>query len=372
MKVRSKVWFEVGGKLVFGVGRARILRAVEKTGSLNKAARELGMSYRHTWSSIRAAEERLGKSLLISRRGGRERGGTTLTPYARKLLKKFDSLDAAVSSCADRKFKTFLLSCLLVAAAFHVDAKAGEIMKLATTTSTYETGLLDHIVPPFEAKHDVKVHIISVGTGKAIKIAENGDVDIIMVHARQAEDKFVADGYGVNRRDVMYNDFLIMGPEKDLAGIAGMKDAARALRRILETGQTFVSRGDDSGTHKKEQLLWKKAGLTPSGKRYLEAGQGMSATLRMADEKNAYVMLDRATYLANRDKVRLRKMVEGDPDLFNPYGVIAVSPYKYPHVKYEPAMALIGWLTSPECQAMIGAYKRHGEQLYHPNASDLK
>jgi len=245
---------------------------------------------------------------------------------------------------------------------------AEEILKLATTTSTYETGLLDHIFPPFEQKHDVKVHVISVGTGKAIKIAQNGDVDIIMVHARQAEDKFVAEGYGVNRRDVMYNDFIIMGPKEDSAGIGGMKQAGAALRKILESQQTFVSRGDDSGTHKKERFLWEKSGLKPSGKWYLEAGQGMSATLRMADEKNAYVMLDRATYLANRDKIRLHRMVEGDPDLFNPYGVIAVSPYKYAHVKYELAMALIGWVTGPECQGMIAGYKRFGEQLYHPNA----
>jgi len=245
---------------------------------------------------------------------------------------------------------------------------AEEILRLATTTSTYETGLLDHIFPLFEKEHGVKIHIISVGTGKAIKIAENGDVDVIMVHARKAEDKFVAEGYGVNRRDVMYNDFVILGPENDPAGIAGLKDAKQALTRILESRSTFVSRGDDSGTHKKEKTLWSKAGRKPSGPCYLEAGQGMSATLRMADEKNAYVMLDRATYLFQRDKIRLKKMVEGDPDLFNPYGVIAVSPYKYPHAKYKLAMALIAWVTSPECQDMIGAYRKGGEQLYQPNA----
>ncbi|MBN1671835.1 MAG: substrate-binding domain-containing protein [Kiritimatiellae bacterium] len=249
-------------------------------------------------------------------------------------------------------------------------AGAEEILKLATTTSTYETGLLDYIFPPFEKKHDLKIHIISVGTGKAIKIAENGDVDVIMVHARKAEDKFVADGFGVNRRDIMYNDFLIMGPADDPAGITGLKDAKQALKKIAEAEATFVSRGDDSGTHKKERLLWGKVDYTPQGAWYLEAGQGMSATLRMADEKNAYVMLDRATYLDNKDKVRLKVMVEGDKDLFNPYGVIAVSPYKYAHVKYEQAMALIAWLTSPECQQMIAGYKKGGEQLYQPDAAN--
>ena len=241
-------------------------------------------------------------------------------------------------------------------------------LRLATTTSTYETGLLDYILPAFEKAHDAKVHIISVGTGKAIKIAENGDVDIILVHARKAEDKFVRDGYGVNRRDVMYNDFILMGSEKDPAGVAGLTDAKKALQMIHGRKQTFVSRGDDSGTHKKEKLLWAKAELTPGGKWYLEAGQGMSATLRMADEKDAYLMLDRATYLANKEKIRLRKLVEGDKDLFNPYGVIAVNPYKHRHVSYKLAMSLVAWLTSPECQKMIGNYKKAGRQLYHPNA----
>jgi len=244
------------------------------------------------------------------------------------------------------------------------------ILRLATTTSTYETGLLDHIFPPFEKKHNVKIHIISVGTGKAIKIAENGDVDVILVHARKAEDKFVADGYGVNRRDVMYNDFVIMGPADDPADTAGLIDAKLALARIANGNHTFVSRGDDSGTHKKEKSLWAKLGTTPRGKWYLEAGQGMSATLRMADEKNAYVMLDRATYLFNKDKLRLKLLVEGDKDLFNPYGIIPVNPYKHKHAEYELAMALVAWMTSSECRQMIAGYKKMGEQLYHPNAAE--
>lgn len=245
-------------------------------------------------------------------------------------------------------------------------------LKLATTTSTYETGLLDYILPHFEKKHNAKIHIISVGTGKAIKLGENGDVDIILVHAREAEDKFVSDGYGVNRRDVMYNDFVILGPKEDPAGISGLRDAKEALRRIYDARQTFISRGDDSGTHKKEKFLRGKLGLNPKGAWYLEVGQGMSATLRIADEKNAYVMIDRGSYLFNKDKIRLEKLVEGDKDLFNPYGVIAVSPYKYAHVKYELSMALIAWLTSPECQKMIAGYKKMGSQLYYPNAQQPK
>lgn len=247
---------------------------------------------------------------------------------------------------------------------------AEEILKLATTTSTYETGLLDYIFPPFEKKYNIKIHIISVGTGKAIKLGENGDVDIILVHARKAEDQFVNQGYGVNRRDVMYNDFLILGPENDPAGIAGLKDAKVALEKIYASRWTFVSRGDDSGTHKKERSLWRKAGLEPQGTWYLEAGQGMSATLRMADEKDGYVLVDHAMYLFNKSNIRLKVMVEGDKVLFNPYGVITVSPYKHPHVKYELSMALIAWLTSPECQKMIEEYRKGNNQLYAANAVD--
>jgi len=193
-------------------------------------------------------------------------------------------------------------------------------------------------------------------------------VDVILVHARQAEDRFVEAGYGVNRRDVMYNDFLILGPQDDPAGVGGMEETDKALARIVDTKQTFVSRGDDSGTHIKERSLWTKAGLNPQGAWYLEAGQGMSATLRIADEKDAYVMVDRATYLANRQWLRLRKMVEGDAELFNPYGIIAVSPYRHAHVEYQGTMALIAWITSPECQTLIRDFKKDGEQLFHPNA----
>ncbi|MFC1496913.1 substrate-binding domain-containing protein [Verrucomicrobiota bacterium] len=273
------------------------------------------------------------------------------------------------------RIKRTRLALMLVLFCLTLSTVAGyaeEILKLATTTSTYETGLLDYIFPPFEKKHDVKIHIISVGTGKAIKLGENGDVDVILVHARKAEDKFVENGFGVNRRDVMYNDFIIMGPANDPARISGLNNAGEALRKIYKAKQLFVSRGDDSGTHKKERSLWSKMKMSPSGTWYLEVGQGMSATLRMADEKNAYVMLDRATYLFNKDKIRLKKLVEGDKDLLNPYGIIAVSPYKYKHVKYELAMSLIAWMTSPECQKMIKEYKKAGSQLYHPNATGEK
>jgi tungstate transport system substrate-binding protein len=242
------------------------------------------------------------------------------------------------------------------------------VLRLATTTSTYETGLLDLILPPFEKEQGVKVHVISVGTGKAIKIAENGDVDAILVHARKAEDKFIEDGYGVRRRDVMHNDFIILGPKSDPAGVAGMTNVKKAMSKLASEGKVFVSRGDDSGTHKKEKDLWAEAGVNPAGAWYLESGQGMSATLRMADEKNAYVLVDRATYLNFKDKLRLEIAVEGDESLFNPYGIIAVNPEKHSHVKHDAATKLIEWITSTQCQRMIASFKKAGTQLFHPDA----
>lgn len=243
-----------------------------------------------------------------------------------------------------------------------------EILKLATTTSTYETGILDYILKPFIERHDVDVHIISVGTGKAIKLGENGDVDIILVHARRAEDKFVSDGYGVNRRDVMYNDFVIAGPENDPVGIKELspKDA---FKKIADNKTLFISRGDNSGTNKKEIFIWKKAEIDPEGNKwYIESGQGMSATLRIADEKNGYVLVDRGSYLFAKDKLRLKILNEGGDLLLNPYGIIPVSPYKHPHVKYELSMALTAWITSLECQKMIDSYKVKGSQLFKSNA----
>ena len=244
----------------------------------------------------------------------------------------------------------------------------GEVrIKMSTTTSTENSGLLYVLLPPFEEKFDVKVDVIAVGTGKALKLGENGDVDIVFVHAREAEEKFVEEGYGVNRRDVMYNDFIIVGPEEDPAGVKG-KDAGESLKRIYSNKITFASRGDDSGTHKKEKALWEEVGLKPEGTWYLETGQGMGITLQMADEKKAYTMVDRGTYIAYENKVDLVILSEGDEGLFNPYGIIAVSPVKHPHVNYVYAMAIIAWVTSVEGQKIISDFKKDGKVLFHPNA----
>jgi tungstate transport system substrate-binding protein len=245
-------------------------------------------------------------------------------------------------------------------------------IKMATTTSTDNSGLLEELLPKFKAKTGIAVHVIAVGTGKAIKHGENGDVDLILVHARAAEDKFVKDGFGINRRDVMHNDFIIIGPAEDPASIKGMSDVAEALKKIADTGSMFVSRGDDSGTHKKEKSLWKAAGIEPSGEWYMSAGQGMGAVLTIADEKRAYTITDRGTFIAYKSKINLPVLVEGDKHLFNPYGVIAVNPKKHPHVKYGEAMKFIEWLTSEEAQKLIGNFKKDGEVLFHPDAAAEK
>lgn len=239
-------------------------------------------------------------------------------------------------------------------------------LRLATTTSTDNSGLLNVLLPPFEEKYNVKVDVVAVGTGKALALGRNGDVDIVLVHAREAEDEFVKAGHGVNRRDVMYNDFVIAGPHEDPAGIAGMTDASKVLAKIADAEAPFVSRGDDSGTHKKEMLLWEIAGTVPNGRWYMETGQGMGATLQVAAEKRGYVLADRGTYIAYKENANLDVLCEGDPILRNPYGIIAVNPARHPHARYVEAMMLIAWITSPEGQRLIGNFERNGEQLFLP------
>ena len=253
-----------------------------------------------------------------------------------------------------------LITCVVYAEPVH--------LKLATTTSTENSGLLDKLLPPFEEKFNIKVDVIAVGTGRAMTLGENGDVDIIFVHAREAEDKFMQEGCGVNRRDVMYNDFIILGPSVDPAKIKQEKSVVSAFTKISNQKSFFVSRGDDSGTDKKEKSLWQIANITPGGSWYMEVGQGMGASLQVADEKQAYVLCDRGTYIAYKDKIELIIIYEGDSLLFNPYSIIAVNPDRYPHVKYMEAMQLIAWVTSVEGQNIIREYKIDGEILFYPVA----
>jgi len=252
------------------------------------------------------------------------------------------------------------LSIVLVSTAI-----AAEHLRLATTTSTENSGLLAELIPPFETANNCLVDVIAVGTGKAIKLGENGDVDVVMVHARNKEDKFVADGYGVDRRDVMYNDFVILGPANDPAGIKGMTDAVSAMVDIAKVKATFVSRGDDSGTHAREKQLWQAAALQPAGDWYLEAGRGMGEVIIMAGERQGYTLCDRGTYLAFRSKTDLQIVVEGDQLLYNPYGVILVNPQKHPHVKTDLGKKFLDYLISDQAKSLITGYRKGGEQLFY-------
>lgn len=241
-------------------------------------------------------------------------------------------------------------------------------IRLSTTTSTENSGLLKAILPAFEAKHGVKVHVISVGTGKALELGKNGDVDVVLVHARAAEDKFVADGHGVNRRDVMYNDFILVGAQEDPLALRGTREVIAAFRKLGEGRAKFISRGDNSGTDQMEKAYWKEAGIAPKGAWFVSAGLGMGEVLTMAGEMMAYTLSDRATYGAYRAKTGLDILVQGDPKMFNPYGIIAVSPKKYPDINHDGAMKLIEWITSREGQELIAGFKVNGEQLFFPSA----
>jgi tungstate transport system substrate-binding protein len=263
--------------------------------------------------------------------------------------------------------RTLLAALLVLASPLAAPVLAAEgVLRLATTTSTENSGLLKAIVPKFEAASGLKVHVISVGTGKAMKLGENGDVDVMLVHSRPDEDAFVAQGFGVNRRDVMYNDFIVVGPRADPARVRGMKSVLDAFRRMLESNATFVSRGDDSGTDKMEKAYWTEVGQRPQAARYLSAGQGMGEVLTMAGHLDAYTLTDRATYGAYRSRIGLDIVVEGDPKMFNPYGVIAVNPARYPDVNYRGATQFIEWLTGAEGRRAIADFRVGGEQLFFP------
>jgi tungstate transport system substrate-binding protein len=272
---------------------------------------------------------------------------------------------------------------------------ADTVIKMSTTTSTENSGLLDVLLPEFEKDTGIRVKVFAKGTGAAIRDGMDGNVDIIFVHAKAREEKFVADGYGAYRLEVMHNDFVLVGPRSDAAAIRGQNDATRALRMIASKEAPFVSRGDDSGTHTKEQALWRASGIPLQtagteiirkgnkvqlsfvypgglGEWYLSIGQGMGKTLTYAEEKQAYTLTDRGTYLnykfGRQHGLDLEILCEGDPRLFNPYGIIPVNPEKYPHVQFSLADQFAKWLVSPKAQAMIGGYTIQGKQAFYPDA----
>ena len=268
-----------------------------------------------------------------------------------------------------------LLSCL-----FSVSVLAGapagaqpRFITVASTTSTEQSGLFRHILPIFEKKTGIQVRVVALGTGQALDMARRGDADVVFVHAKSAEEKFIADGYGVKRLPVMYNDFVLIGPKSDPAKIGSGKDTLEALRKIKAASAPFVSRGDKSGTHTAELALWKQAGIDiakEKGPWYRDTGQGMGPALNTASSMNGYILADRGTWISFKNRGELAILVEGDKRLFNQYGVILVNPEKHKHVKKELGQAFIDWVVSPDGQKAIADYKIGDEQLFFPNAND--
>jgi tungstate transport system substrate-binding protein len=257
---------------------------------------------------------------------------------------------------------TLLLAILLASPAGAQD----RFITLSSTTSTEDSGLFGHIIPLFRAATSLDVHVVAVGTGQALAIGARGDADALLVHDRAGEDKFVADRYGIDRRDVMYNDFVIVGPGSDPAAIRALKEARAAFARIAASGSVFASRGDDSGTNRMELRIWKAAAIVPDKRWYRDLGQGMGPTLNIAASLNAYVLTDRATWANFRNRQEVQVLVEGDPELLNPYGSILVNPARWPHVKAAEARTWHEWLTSKAGLAAITSYRINGEQLFFP------
>lgn len=267
--------------------------------------------------------------------------------------------------------KALILAGFALCVAGGVSAQPPAFITVQSTTSTENSGLFAYLLPLFTAKTGIDVRVVAVGTGQAIKNARNGDADVLLVHAKADEEKFVSEGFGVKRHELMFNDFILVGPLSDPAGATGETDAVAAFKKIADAKATFVSRGDDSGTHKAELKLWAAAGVdakAASGTWYREAGQGMGATLNMASSMSAYVLSDRATWSSFENKGSLKIVLAGDPRLHNVYGVILVNPAKHPHVKAREGQSFIDWLISPEGQAAIAGFKINGEQQFFPTA----
>jgi tungstate transport system substrate-binding protein len=264
-----------------------------------------------------------------------------------------------------------LIAAAVMAGGLAAPLHAQDFIIVQSTTSTENSGLFGHLLPRFTEETGIEVRVVAVGTGQAIQNAVNGDGDVLFVHSKPEEEAFVTQGYGVERFDVMYNDYVIVGPANDPAGVAGSDDAVAALAAIAEVEAVFVSRGDDSGTHKAELRLWEEAGIDPtaaSGGWYREAGAGMGATLNLATEMRGYALTDRGTWISFGNKGDQQVVVEGDPRLFNQYGVILVNPEVHPHVKAELGQRFIDWLLSPAGQQAIADFRIDGQQLFFPNA----
>jgi tungstate transport system substrate-binding protein len=385
--VRAKLWLTLGPRTLFGEGKAELLERVESLGSLRRAAARMGMSYRYAWGLLRELERAAGFAFL--ERGGAGSGGRLrLSAPGRSFVAAYRAFSAPLEAQVRRAFRRVfgtggrrrLLAPLITAlvAATGAGGSAGAAaadepsrapIVFAVGTTTYDTGLLDALLPPFEAAggHDVKV--ISVGTGQALALAERGEADLLLTHDPQAEEAFMARGLGLARRRLMLNDFVLAGPRADPAGArraGGLRGAFAAMRRA---GSPFVSRGDGSGTHLAERRLWKESGSEPTGPAYLETGQGQAATLRIASEKGAYALCDRGTFLSQRARLDLDIVAEDQPPLRNVYHLIVTRPSNGARVNARGAEALARFLLSAESIGRLREFGRRqfGQPLFIPD-----
>jgi tungstate transport system substrate-binding protein len=378
--MRHKVWLDAGDRFALGDGGIGLLRAIEKTGSIRAAAREVGWSYRHALAYLDNADAVLGRALVDRARGGMERGGARLTREGARLVRRYGAfrqrLDAAFLRLTRSTFTmtcalVILTSLLLLAGPGQIAAQAQRPpVILSTTTSTQDSGLLDVLVPRFERQSGYSVKTVAVGTGQALSLAARGEADVVLAHAPELERKYVAEDRMRNRRLVMYNDFVIVGPADDPAKVKVMPSAVQAMRAIARAESRFVSRGDNSGTNILEKSLWRLAGVEPASPWYIESGQGMGLTLGLADDRNAYTLTDRGTYLAYQKRLRLPILLHGDRPLLNIYSVMEVNPANGPKVNAAGGKAFADFMVATEAQTIIKTFgvDRYGQPLFVPIA----
>lgn len=356
-EMNYRVVLELGGDLPAD-RLCALLRAVDELGSLNRAAAELKLSYRYAWGLVKAAEERLGAPLLAKRVGGAQGGGATLTDQARDLLRRYTAFQQQVEAGASRSF------------ASDIDETAPVL--LAATIGPVETGLVPALEEAFYQATGILVRHIAAGSGQALSLGREGRADLVLAHAPRLEAAFLEGGYGTARFPLMSNDFLLLGPPSDPAGVRTAGSAAEAFRRCAEAGAKFMTRGDQSGTHVRELALWEAAGVAPGAHGWYRVcprgSMGSLATLRCAAEEQAYVLADRATYLAARGEAGLPLLFAGGVDLRNDFALIPVSPDRHPHVRHEAATRFARWATGPEGQALIQQFgcDRYAEPLFRP------
>ena len=348
----ASTWLLHGGRPALGERHLAILEAVQRVGSLNAAAKRLGISYRDAWGKIRAAERLLGVELLTGRVGGRHGGGSRLTAVGEELLARLRAFHAEQRHAAARAADLFFG----VPHALRHPGR-GDRLLLATTTSAVDSGLLALLLPPFTRRTGIEVEARPVGSGAALRAARTGAVDAVLTHAPAAEAHAVAAGDVLNPRPVMVNDFVLVGPAGDPAGVRRAGDAGAALRRIADAHLTLLSRGDDSGTHQRERELLAAARVVARGPWYRLARAGMADVLRRASGAQAYALTDRGTFAVLAGTLSLVVLHAGDPELTNTYSILATNPHRHPGANYLGAMALIGWLTSPAAQELIAAYR---------------